>query len=407
MSTIIAGVLAFTLLILLLVMGVLLARSKLVASGEVQILVNDDPSKAIRARAGGTLLETLASKQIFVSSACGGKGTCGVCKVKVTEGGGAPAPTERSHVNRAEAREGVRLSCQLKVKADISIELPPELFSAQKWECTVRSNHNVSTFIKELVLDLPEGGEVPFRAGGYVQVEAPKHTVRYRDFEIEERFRDDWDKFDLWRYVSTVDEMTQRAYSMANYPLEKGMLMLNVRIASPPPTLPDVPPGIVSSYTFGLKPGDKLTVSGPFGEFFARETEAEMLFVGGGAGMAPMRSHIFDQLERLKTKRKISFWYGARSLREAFYVDDFDRLAKEHPNFSWTLALSEPTTQDAWDGATGFIHQVVLDQYLKQHPTPEEVEYYLCGPPPMISACEDMLRDLGVDKEQILFDKFG
>jgi len=407
MSTVIAGVLAFTLLILLLVVGVLIARSKLVASGEIQILVNGDSAKAIRARAGGTLLETLASKQIFVSSACGGKGTCGVCKVKVTEGGGAPAPTERSHVNRAEAREGVRLSCQLKVKADLAIELPPELFSAQKWECTVRSNHNVATFIKELVLDLPEGGEVPFRAGGYVQVECPKHTVRYRDFEIEERFRDDWDKFDLWRYVSTVDEVTQRAYSMANYPLEKGMLMLNVRIASPPPKLPAVPPGIVSSYTFGLKPGDKLTVSGPFGEFFARETEAEMLFVGGGAGMAPMRSHIFDQLERRKTKRKISFWYGARSLREAFYVDDFDRLAKEHPNFSWTLALSEPTTQDAWSGATGFIHQIVLNQYLKQHPTPEEVEYYLCGPPPMISACEDMLRDLGVDKEQILFDKFG
>ncbi len=407
MSTIVAGVDAFTVIILLLVLALLFARSRLVASGEVQILVNDDPSQVIRTRAGGTLLETLSNEQIFVPSACGGKGSCGVCTVTVTQGGGVPAPIERAHVSRGEAKKGVRLSCQVKVKEDLAIELPAELFSAQKWECTVRSNHNVATFIKELVLDLPEGENVPFRAGGYVQVECPPHELKYRDFAIDERFRGDWDKFDMWRYVSKVGEVTQRAYSMANHPLEKGMLMLNVRIASPPPSAPEAPPGIVSSYIFNLKPGDKLTVSGPFGEFFARDTDAEMVFIGGGAGMAPMRSHIFDQLVRLDSKRKISFWYGARSLREAFYVEDFDKLAREHPNFEWTLALSEPLPEDDWQGAKGFIHQVALDRYLKHHKAPEEIEYYLCGPPPMIDACEQMLSDLGVDPAQILFDKFG
>ncbi len=407
MTTILAGVVAFTFLIVLLVVALLLARTRLVSSGDVQITINDDPQRAIRTQAGGTLLETLGSQHIYVSSACGGKGSCGVCKVKVDRGGGAPLPTERAHISRKEAREGVRLACQVKVKQDLGISLPAELFQAQKWECTVRSNHNVATFIKELVLELPEGQSVPFRAGGYVQVECPPHTLRYRDFVIDERFRGDWDRYDMWRFESKVGETTQRAYSMANYPLERGILMLNVRIASPPMARPDAPPGIVSSYIFGLKPGDKLTVSGPFGEFFARETEAEMMFIGGGAGMAPMRSHIFDQLERLHTKRKITFWYGARSLREAFYVEHFDRLAAAHPSFTWTLALSEPLPEDDYAGPKGFIHQVVLERYLASHPAPEEIEYYLCGPPPMIDACERMLDALGVDKDQIMFDKFG
>src|SRR5690606_1248191 len=263
-------------------------------------------------------------------------------KVKVIDGGGALLPTERSHVSRGEAREGVRLSCQVKVKNDLRIEVPPEVFSVRKWECTVRSNRNVATFIKELVLELPPGEVVPFRAGGYIQIECPPHEVRYADFDIDPKYRDDWDKFDMWRYVSKVDEPVTRAYSMANYPEELGIIMLNVRIASPPPRMPDVPPGKMSSYIFSLKPGDKVTISGPFGEFFARETDNEMMFIGGGAGMAPMRSHIFDQFRRLKTHRKVTFWYGARSLREAFYVEDFDSIQRDFPNFQWTLALSEP-----------------------------------------------------------------
>ena len=406
-TTIAVGVGMFVGVILSLVGLLLLARGRLVQSGKVRIVINEDESKAIETNAGGTLLGTLAASGIFIPSACGGKGTCGVCKVKVIDGGGALLPTERSHVSRGEAREGVRLSCQVKVKNDLRIEVPPEVFSVRKWECTVRSNRNVATFIKELVLELPPGEVVPFRAGGYIQIECPPHEVRYADFDIDPKYRDDWDKFDMWRYVSKVDEPVTRAYSMANYPEELGIIMLNVRIASPPPRMPDVPPGKMSSYIFSLKPGDKVTISGPFGEFFARETDNEMMFIGGGAGMAPMRSHIFDQFRRLKTHRKVTFWYGARSLREAFYVEDFDSIQRDFPNFQWPLALSEPLPEDNWTGPTGFIHQVVYENYLKNHPAPEDIEYYLCGPPAMLAACMKMLTDLGVERENILFDDFG
>jgi len=408
MTTIALGVFMFTFVILSLVGVLMVARKRLVASGDVTITINDDPDKALRTAAGGTLLGTLAANRIFIPSACGGKGSCGVCTVKVQDGGGAMLPTERSHVNRGEEREGVRLSCQVKVKQDMKIELPAEIFSIRRWKCRVRSNDNVATFIKELVLELPEGDEVPFRAGGYIQIECPPHEVRYRDFEVAERFREDWDKFDVWRYVSKVEEPVTRAYSMANYPEEKGIIMLNVRIASPPPRGPEgIPPGRMSSYIFGLKPGDEVTISGPFGEFFAKDTKAEMIYIGGGAGMAPMRSHIFDLFRRVHTDRKVSFWYGARSLREAFYVKDFDMIQQENDNFSWHLALSEPLPEDDWKGKTGFIHQVLYDHYLKDHPNPEDVEYYLCGPPMMLKACMKMLDDLGVEKENIAFDDFG
>jgi Na+-transporting NADH:ubiquinone oxidoreductase subunit F len=398
----------FTFVIVSLVFVLLAARRSLVATGDVTIVINDDPNNTLQTVAGGTLLGTLATNKIFIPSACGGKGTCGVCTVKVNDGGGAILPTELSHVSRGEAREGVRLSCQVKVKQDMKIEVPPEVFNVRKWTCKVRSNHNVATFIKELVLELPVGENVPFRAGGYIQIECPPGVVPYRDFQIEDEYRADWDKFNLWRYTSTVEEPVVRAYSMANYPEEKGVITLNVRIASPPPRGPEgIPPGKMSSYMFSLKPGDDVVISGPFGEFFAKETDAEMLFVGGGAGMAPMRSHIFDQFFRLGTSRKISFWYGARSLREAFYVDHFDKIQAKFPNFDWQLALSEPLPEDAWKGKTGFIHQVVYDNYLRDHPAPEDVEYYLCGPPMMIKACMEMLDSLGVEPENILFDDFG
>jgi Na+-transporting NADH:ubiquinone oxidoreductase subunit F len=408
MTTIALGVLMFTFVIVSLVAFLMVARSKLVATGDVSIVINDDPDKGLVTSAGSTLLGTLAANHIFIPSACGGKGTCGVCKVSVVEGGGAMLPTEVSHINRGEAREGVRLSCQVKVKGDMKIEVPAEIFSVRRWQCKVRSNRNLATFIKELVLELPPGEAVPFRAGGYIQIECPPHVARYQDFDIDEEYRGDWDKYDMWRYVSTVNESVTRAYSMANYPEEEGIIMLNVRVASPPPRAPEgTPPGIMSSYIFNLKPGDEVTISGPFGEFFAKETDAEMMFIGGGAGMAPMRSHIFDQLKRLHTKRKITYWYGARSLREAFYQEDFDQLQAEHENFTWHLALSEPLPEDNWTGYTGFIHQVVLDNYLSEHPAPEDIEYYLCGPPLMLEACMQMFDELGVEEENIAFDDFG
>ncbi len=407
MSTVLLGVAMFTLVIVALVGVLMVARARLVSTGEVTIVINDDPDKALTTQAGSNLLGTLAANKIFIPSACGGKGSCGVCTVTVEEGGGALLPTEEGHISRAEAREGVRLSCQVKVKNDMKIELPAEVFDVKRWHCKVRSNHNVATFIKELVLELPEGEEVPFRAGGYIQIEAPPHVVKYEDFDIEPEYRDAWDNFNMWQYVSKVDEPVTRAYSMANYPDEKGIIMLNVRIASPPPRNPDVPPGKMSSYIFNLKPGDDVTISGPFGEFFAKDTDAEMMFIGGGAGMAPMRSHIFDQFRRLHSDRKVTFWYGARSLREAFYVEDFDSIASENDNFEWHLAMSEPQPEDNWDGLTGFIHQVAYDNYLKDHPAPEDIEYYLCGPPMMLKACMDMLDGLGVEPENILFDDFG
>lgn len=408
MVTIFLGVGMFTSVIVALVVIVLVARSRLVASGKVTIVINDDNSKAISTPAGSTLLSTLAANKIFIPSACGGKGTCGVCKANVLEGGGILLPTERSHVTRGEERNGVRLTCQVKVKNDMCIELPPEIFSVREWECTVRSNKNVATFIKELVLELPPGESVPFRAGGYIQITCPPHKVKYSSFDVDSNYRNDWDKFNMWRYESKVDEPVSRAYSMANYPEEKGVILLNVRIASPPPKSPDnVPPGKMTSYLFNLKQGDKVIISGPFGEFYAKDTDAEMLFIGGGAGMAPMRSHIFDQIKRLKTKRKLTFWYGARSLQEAFYISDFNEIQAAHENMSWHLALSEPLPADQWTGYTGFIHQVVLDNYLNTHPSPEDIEYYLCGPPQMLNACMKMLHGLGVEPENILYDDFG
>lgn len=405
---IVSGVATFTVVILLLVGVLLLAKAKLVATGNVQIVINDDASAAISVPAGSTLLGTLANQKIFIPSACGGKGSCGVCRVIVKEGGGEMLPTELNHITRGEAKEGCRLSCQVKVKQNMKIEIPAEVFHVKRWTCKVRSNHNVATFIKEFVLELPPGEEVPFRAGGYIQIECPPHRVDYKDIVVEDEYRGDWDKFNLWRLKSVCTEKVERAYSMANYPEEKGIIMLNVRIATPPPRAPEgTPPGIMSSYIFSRKPGDEVVISGPFGEFFAKETDNEMIFIGGGAGMAPMRSHIFDQFKRLHTQRKVSFWYGARSLREAFYVEDFDMIQRENPNFKWHLALSEPLPEDNWTGYVGFIHQVLYDNYLKNHPAPEDVEYYICGPPMMNSAVIKMLHDLGVEDENILFDDFG
>lgn len=406
--TIIMGMVMFTGIILTLVFVLMFARGKLVSSGDVTVLVNGDPDKAITASAGGTLLNLLAEQKIFIPSACGGKGSCGVCTVKVLEGGGAMLPTELSFISRGEAREGCRLSCQVKVKQDLKIEIPAEIFDVRKWTCKVRSNDNVATFIKELVLELPDGEAVPFRAGGYIQIECPPHVSDYKDMEVAEEYKEDWNNFNIWRYKSVVDDTVFRAYSMASYPAESDIIMLNVRIATPPPRAPEgTPPGIMSSYIFNLKPGDDVVISGPYGEFFARDTDNEMIFIGGGAGMAPMRSHIFEQFKTVETDRKVSFWYGARSLREAFYIDHFDSIAKDNDNFKWHLALSEPLEDDNWTGYVGFIHQVLLDEYLKDHPSPEDCEYYICGPPMMNDAVINMLTDLGVEQENIMFDDFG
>ena len=408
MITVLLGVAMFTGVILSLVALLMVAKNRLVASGDVAIGINGDPSNTLTVKSGGTLLSTLAENKIFIASACGGKGSCGVCTVTVCDGGGVMLPTEASHITRGEAREGLRLSCQVKVKNDMEIRVPDEVFSVKRWMCKVRSNDNVATFIKELVLELPPGESVPFRAGGYIQISCPPHTVHYKDFEVAQEYRPDWDRFNLWRYTSTVSGPVERAYSMANYPEELGIIMLNVRVASPPPRAPEnTPPGKMSSYIFNLKAGDEVEIAGPFGEFFAKETKSEMVFVGGGAGMAPMRSHIFDQFRRIATDRKVTFWYGARSLREAFYLDDFEMIQRENPNFKWYLALSDPLEEDNWTGYTGFIHQVLHDNYLKDHPAPEDCEYYICGPPPMMTACFNMLDSLGVEPENIMFDDFG
>ena len=399
------GVGVFTGVVLFLVAVILIAKSRLVATGNVNIEINGE--KTIKAPVGAKLLGALADSKLYVSSACGGGGTCAQCKVKVLEGGGSILPTEETHINKREAREGDRLSCQVTVKQDMKIKVPEEVFGVKQWKCKVRSNDNVATFIKELVLELPAGEHVNFRAGGYIQISCPPHEVAYKDYAIDERFHEDWDTHNLWRYVSKVDETVTRAYSMANYPEEEGIIMLNVRIATPPPRNPDVKPGEMSSYIFGLKPGDEVLISGPFGEFFAKDTNAEMVFVGGGAGMAPMRSHIFDQLGRIKTDRKMTFWYGARSRHEMFYVNDFDTLAAENDNFEWTVALSDAKEEDEWEGETGFIHNVLYERYLKDHPAPEDCEYYLCGPPIMNASVINMLEDLGVEPENIMLDDFG
>ena len=380
-QVIIAGIIAFPVIVLVLVAIILAAKATLIPAGNVEIEINGDASKTLSVPTGGKLLGTLADKKIYIPSACGGGGTCGQCKVRVLSGGGDILPTEIGHMSRRELKANTRLGCQVPVKQNLKIMIPPEVFSVRKWECTVRSNRNVATFIKELVLELPAGENVEFRAGGYIQIECPPHTIHYRDFEIGEEYRGDWDKYNVWQYTSTVNERAMRAYSMANYPQEKGIIMLNVRIASPPPRMGKVPPGIMSSYIFSLKPGDKVTISGPYGEFFIQDTPAEKIYVGGGAGMAPLRSHIFELLKHLKAQQKISYWYGARSLREAFYVEEFEELAREFPNFSWHLALSEPLPEDNWTGSTGFIHQVLHDEYLKDHKAPEDCEYYMVAPP--------------------------
>jgi Na+-transporting NADH:ubiquinone oxidoreductase subunit F len=420
------GVAAFVGVILAIVMVLMMARAQLVNTADVKIIVNGDEGNPVVVSAGSTLLNALSAQKIFIPSACGGGGTCGVCKVNVHSGGGSMLPTEVGHVSRGEAREGCRLSCQVKVKGDMHIEVEPEIFSVRKWQCKTRTNENVATFIKELILELPAGEAVPFRAGGYIQIECPPHVARYDNFHIEEEYRGDWDKFKMWGFVSEVKETVTRAYSMASYPEEQGIIMLNVRIASPPwdraaNAWSTVPPGIMSSFIFDLKPGDDVTISGPFGEFFAKESDNEMVFIGGGAGMAPMRSHIFDQFRRIKTDRKISFWYGARSYREAFYIEHFDNIQNENENFVWHLALSDPIPEENWDdpesefrqplgskeGYTGFIHQVLLDNYLSKHPSPEDCEFYLCGPPMMNICVIQMLEELGVEPENIMLDDFG
>ncbi|ABZ76215.1 NADH:ubiquinone oxidoreductase, subunit F [Shewanella halifaxensis HAW-EB4] len=399
------GIGMFTFVVSILVMVILFAKSKLVSTGDVNIRINGDVEKSISTQAGDKLLGALAGKNIFIPSACGGGGTCGQCRVKVKSGGGEILATERDHINKKEAKEGCRLACQVSVKTDMELEVDEEIFGVKKWQCEVISNNNQATFIKELLLKLPEGEDVLFKAGGYIQIEAPAHEVKYADFDIPAEYRDDWEKYDLFKLVSKVDEDVLRAYSMANYPDEKGRIMLNVRIATPPSD--NVPPGKMSSYIFNLKAGDKVTISGPFGEFFVKETDAEMVFIGGGAGMAPMRSHIFNQLKGVKTKRKMSFWYGARSTREVFYQDDFDALAAENDNFVWHVALSDPLPEDNWTGYTGFIHNVLFENYLKNHKAPEDCEFYMCGPPIMNSSVIALLESLGVEPENILLDDFG
>ncbi|MDF0533967.1 NADH:ubiquinone reductase (Na(+)-transporting) subunit F [Shewanella sp. A32] len=399
------GIGMFTLVVCLLVALILFAKSRLVQSGDVHLTINDDASKSVTVAAGGKLLAALASKEIFVPSACGGGGTCGQCRVIIKSGGGDILPTEMEHISKKDAKAGCRLACQVAVKNDMELELEEEIFGVRKWQCQVLSNRNTATYIKELLLKLPEGEEVNFKAGGYIQIEAPAHEVHYCDFDIDAKYRDEWQKHDLFELVSKVNTPLMRAYSMANYPAEKGRIMLNVRIATPPK--PHIPPGQMSSYIFNLKPGDSVTISGPFGEFFVKDTKAEMVFIGGGAGMAPMRSHIFDQLKTRQTQRKMTFWYGARSLREVFYQEEFDELARAHPNFEWHIALSEPLPEDHWHGYTGFIHNVVYENFLKQHKAPEDCEYYMCGPPIMNSSVISMLESLGVERDNILLDDFG
>ncbi|HIC37971.1 MAG TPA: NADH:ubiquinone reductase (Na(+)-transporting) subunit F [Candidatus Marinimicrobia bacterium] len=409
LETTLSGIIVFTGVILLLVLLLNFAQSKLLPQGDVTLHINDDPENDIIATPGSTLLTALATKNVFLPSACGGGGTCAMCKCQVLEGGGEILPTETGYINRADAKNHWRLACQVKVKEDLTLQIPEEIFNIRKWECTVISNNNVATFIKELVLDLPKGEILNFKAGGYIQIDIPEYTnLLFKNFDVENEYRPDWDKYKIWDLVANNDESIFRAFSMANHPAEGNRMMLNVRIATPPPKLwNDVPPGLATSYIFNLKKGDKVTISGPFGEFFIKETEREMVYIGGGAGMAPMRSHLFHLFQSLKTGRKVSFWYGARSLREMFYDEEFKDIQKRFLNFNYNVALSEPLPEDNWQGPTGFIHQVLHDNYLKDHEDPTEVEFYMCGPPPMIAACENMLYDLGVEEEMIAYDSFG
>ena len=405
-SYIITSVVVFTVVIMALVTILMAAAKKLVPQGFAKLSINEG-SREIDVKPGTSLLSALSNEQIFLPSACGGGGTCAMCKCKVLEGGGELLPTEAGQVTKAEAKEGVRLACQLKVKESMVLDIEPEILDIKKYECTVRSNENVATFIKELVVELPKGEKLDFRAGGYIQIDVPAYKdLEYKNFEIGDEYRQDWDQFKMFDLIANNDEDCFRAYSMASFPLEDDIIMLNIRIATPPPGS-DYPPGICSSYVFDLKPGDKITISGPYGEFFAQETEREMCFIGGGAGMAPMRSHIFDQLKRIKSDRKITFWYGGRSKRELFYMDEFKQLEEEFPNFSLHVALSDPLPEDNWEGSTGFIHQVCLEEYMDRHDDPTEVEFYLCGPPIMLQCVNEMVDELGVEPEMVRADDFG
>ena len=408
--TVLISIVIFLVIILLLVSILLYAKAKLLPSGEVTVNINDENDLVVSP--GSTLLTTLGNNKILLPSACGGGGTCAMCRCQITEGGGDLLPTEKPYFSRKEQQNNYRLACQVKVKQDMKIEIPQEIMGIKKWECEMVSNRNVATFIKEFVVKLPEGETLDFKSGGYIQIDVPKIVANFKDMDIEKEYHEDWDKFNMWDLQMKNPEPTYRAYSMANHPAEGNIVMLNIRIATPPwdrakNAFMNVNPGICSSYIFSLKAGDKVTVSGPYGEFFIKDTKREMMFIGGGAGMAPMRSHIFDQFKTQGTDRKATFWYGARSKREIFYEDEFIELEEKCPNFSFTVALSEPMDEDNWDGAVGFIHQVILDKYLNDHEEPEDIEYYLCGPPMMNDAVQKMLYDLGVPEEMIAFDDFG
>ena len=409
MSDILLGVIVFSSVILFLVIILNVLGNILLPQGEVTLLINDDVDKSINVETGGTVLSALASQNVYLPSACGGQGTCAQCKCQVTEGGGDILPTEKAYISRSDQKDNWRLGCQVKIRNDMKIQVPDEIFSIRKWDAVVKSNDNVATFIKELILELPEDDPIHFESGGYIQIDVPSYKgLEYKNFEIQDLYTSDWDKFDIWQYVAENKEPVFRAYSMANHPAEGNRVMLNVRIATPPPPLwNEAPPGLASSYIFNLNPGDKVTISGPYGEFFIKDTEREMVYIGGGAGMAPMRSHLFHLFQTLKTGRKVSFWYGARSVREMFYDEHFKKIEKDFPNFTYNVALSEPMEEDNWSGHTGFIHQVLHDEYLSAHEDPTEIEYYMCGPPPMINACDNMLDSLGVEKEMIAYDSFG
>lgn len=409
-----SSIVVFILVILMLAYLILTAKDRLLPQKDVSIIVNGDTEHPLVVKPGSTLLTTLASNRLFLASACGGGGTCAMCKCQVFSGGGDVLPTETNHFNRKQVQDHLRLACQVKVKEDMEIRVPDEVFGVKKWDCEVVSNDNVSTYIKEFVVKLPPGETLQFRSGDYIQIDVPETTITFKTdlYQIPEKFKDDYDKFKIWGLKTVVEEPIFRAYSMANHPAEGNLIMLNIRIATPPwdrakGAWADVPPGLCSSYVFSRKPGDHVSISGPYGEFHIKQTEREMMYIGGGAGMAPLRSHIFHLFHTLKTGRKVSYWYGARSLREIFYEEDFRRIEKQFPNFRFEIALSEPLPEDNWTGYTGFIHQVVLDQYLKNHPEPEEIEYYLCGPPLMLSAVQNMLDNFGVPKEMVAFDDFG
>jgi Na+-transporting NADH:ubiquinone oxidoreductase subunit F len=410
-GTIVGASIAIFLVVTLSLVGILLfARKKLMPQGKVKITINGE--KEVEVDPGNSLLSTMSAQKIFIPSACGGGGTCGMCRLQVESGAGSILPTEKGFFTRKEQANNWRLGCQVKVREDMEVKVPAEIFGIKKWECEVVSNRNVATFIKEFVVKLPEGETLDFRSGGYIQIDVPKVEVDFKTMDIDEEYHEDWDKFKMWDLKMKNPEPIYRAYSMANHPAEGNIVMLNIRIATPPwdrkkGGFMNVNPGICSSYIFSRKPGDKVTISGPYGEFFIKDTQNEMMFIGGGAGMAPMRSHIFDLFETKKTKRKATFWYGGRSKRELFYQDHFDKIQAENPNFKYEIALSEPLESDNWKGYKGFIHQVIYDNYLKDHPEPEEIEYYLCGPPMMNAAILKMLDDLGVPKEMIAFDDFG